>query len=85
MHQSLTLSMEYILFSRGVSAFPNVRSGEVGTLIKTLYTCLRRVLADAFWKRVLRRVTGCMRLNVLASAFESILRVLFILIVFIVK
>ena len=32
MHQSLTLSMAYILFSRGVSAFPNVRSGEVGTL-----------------------------------------------------
>jgi hypothetical protein len=37
MHQTLTLSMAYILFSSGVSAFPNVRSGEVGTIIKTLH------------------------------------------------
>ena len=76
--------MACILFSRGVSAFPKVRSGEVGTQVKTLHMCLRRVLADAFWKRVLRRVTGYMRLNVLASDFGSIVRVLFTLSVFIV-
>jgi hypothetical protein len=49
MDQSLTLSMAYILFSRGVSAFPNVRSGEVGTLIKTLHmstTCSCRCVLE---------------------------------------
>jgi hypothetical protein len=49
MHQSLTLSMAYMLFSRGVSAFPNVRSGEVSTLIKTLHmstTCSCRYVLE---------------------------------------
>jgi hypothetical protein len=49
MHQCLTLSMASILFSRGVSAFPNVRSGEVGTLTKTQHmsmTCSCRCVLE---------------------------------------
>ena len=44
--------MAYILFFRGVSAFPNVRSGEVGALIKTQHMSM-----TCSWRCVLKTCT----------------------------